>query len=315
MIQRILILLTFSVLLSCSDQDDNLKLSPTTLNFNPVLNFVTDTIDIDITNSTNENSIYITYSDTDPLDIYKEKAIKFNSNTLLQTSLTHYDDTESRQIEVIGGNIYSISYKSIFKCDLNLNNNQELNEFSAISIPKTTKYNTDILVLSGKDENASSAVNMPILRFNTSSETYSQITSLPNGYRLRGDGITYNDKLYIFGGNDGTTNYADVNILDITTNSWSQQSLPFNVFESFTSLYNNSVIVAGNKNSDYSNAFIGIYDLTTNTYNVLNTSLDLNNITIRGITILNDEIYIAYADYSIPMPNNITIKVHKASLL
>jgi hypothetical protein len=307
--------LVISCVVSSCSNDNSAAAVPANLNFSPVFNFVTDSLDLDMANSETENSVYCTYSDIDLIDIYKEKVIKYNLNTLSQSNITHSDGTESRQLEIIGSNIYSISYFDIYKYNLNLDNILELHQFTYKGIPKTTQHNNNIIILSGKDYSFPGSGNMELLLFNTTSETYSTFTTFPNGYRMRGDGVTLNDKLYIFGGNDGITNYAEINIYDIISNNWTQQALPFGVYESFSSFYNNLIIVSGNKNSDSSGAFIGLYNPITNSFSNLNTSLDLNNISIRGITILNDEIYIAYTDYITPWSNNITIKVDKASLL
>src|SRR6218665_2909186 len=308
------ILIICCIACSCSDNDDSLAL-PATLNFNPVFNFVTDSLDIDMVNSPTSNSIYCTYSDIDLVDIYKEKVIKYNLNTSIQSSITHYDGIESRQLEVVGNEIYSLSYTGIFKYDLNLSNIVELPEFNYRIIPKTTLYNNNIIIISSTDNTFPEPSPMQLLHFNTTSQTYSSFTTFPIGYRMRGDGVAFNDKLYIFGGNDGITNFAEINIYDIIGNSWTQQALPFGVYESLTSIYNNSVIVAGNRNADSSGAFIGLYNPATNDFTSLNTSLNLNNISIRGITVINDEVYIAYAEHITPWPNNITIRIEKASLL
>lgn len=299
------------IISSCSDNDDTLRQIPPYLNFSPVLNFTTDSLELDITNSTNENSIYISYSDI--ADIYAENVIKYNLSNLSQTNMTHHDDSYGVQIEVIGNSIFSISYNYSSKFDINLGNNTQISQ--SFSNSKATKYGNNILLFSGEEYSIPAQINMNVLRFDTSNETYSQIASFPNGNRFRGDGIVYNNKLHIFGGNDGITNYNEINIYDLVSNTWSQGNLPFTVYESFTSLYNNSIVVAGNKNSDSSGAFIGVYDLNTNTFTELTTSLNLSDTSIRGITVIDDEMYIIYTNFTSPFIGPITMHLYKASLL
>lgn len=302
-------------LCSCSSENESSILNQAPLNFTEVMTFEVDTLDLDMTSVISENSIYITSSNVDVYPEMVERVLKYNLSTSTQTDLIHFDDTESRQIEVHNDVIYSFSYAQITKYDLNISNSIELNHSSWLSYSKATKYNNDILLVSGKSANTAAYItNMPIKYFNTTTENFSDLTLFPNGYRIHADGEVYADKLYLFGGIDNTVIYDDINIYDIINDIWTQENLPYQAFESFTSLYNDSIIVVGNKNADNSRAFVGIYDIPTNTYSELDTSLNLNNITIRGITILNNEVFIAYADIVSPMPNIITIKVVKALL-
>lgn len=300
-------------LTSCTDNDGTLKqTAQSSLNFSPVLSFTTDTLDLDITNSIAENSVYISYSDIP--DIYTENVIKYNLTDLSQTNMSHQDDSESAQIEVIGNSIFSISMNYSSKFDINLSNNSQIPQ-SSYSKSKAAKYNNNILLFSGEAHSIPSSNTMNILNFDTATETYTQIASYPNGQRINGDGVVFNNALYIFGGTDGTTNYSEINIYDLLNNVWSQHNLPFTVYESFTALYNNSVIVAGNRNSNSSGAFIGIYNPATDTFNELTTSLNLSNMSVRGITVINDEIYIVGTNFNSPFTSPITMHLYKASLL
>ncbi|REG83485.1 Kelch repeat-containing protein [Winogradskyella sediminis] len=306
----IFLLFLTTIFCSCSSDNEVSIQNSNSLDFTEVMSFQVDTLDMDITSDLSTNSLFITSSND---DIWPEKVLKYNLSTLTQSDFIHDDGTESRQIEIIGSFIYSFSYNHTVKYDLDLSNIVDLNHHSGLSYSKATKYNNDILILSG--EKCYDCLEMPIKLFNSNNETFSELTVFPNGIRMHADGIVNNDILYMFGGTDNIANYNEINIYNIIDDVWTQEILPYQVYESFTSLYNNSILVAGNKESNNSNAFIGVYDITTNSYNELSTSLNLDNITIRGITILNDEVFVAYADLVSPLPNLITIKVIKASLL
>jgi len=277
------------------------------------MSFQVDTLDMDITSDVSTNSLFITSSND---DVWPERVLKYNLSNSTQSELIHDDGTESRQIEIVNNTIYSFSYNHIIKYDLNLSNITEINQNYWLSYSKATKYNNDVLILSGRVvTSGNNPTEMPLKLFDTTSETFNELSVFPNGIRMHADGSIHNDNLYMFGGTDLTTIYNELNVYDLTNDIWSQETLPYGIYESFTSLYNDTIFVAGNKESDNSNAFLGTYDTTTNLYSEINTSLNLDNITIRGITILNNELFLAYADYVSPMPNIVTIKVVKASLL
>ncbi|NRR93496.1 hypothetical protein HSX10_18135 [Winogradskyella undariae] len=306
----LLIAITFS---SCSSDNELSIQNSNSLDFTEVMSFQVDTLDMDIISDVSTNSLFITSSNEDVWPEQFERVIKYNLSNSTQSEIIHDDDTESRQIEIVNNTIYSFSYISTIKYDLNLSNINDINYYNGLSYSKSTKYNNDIIILSG--ERCHDCTDMPLKLFDTNSETFNELSVFPNGIRMHADGSVLNDKLYMFGGTDLTTIYNELNIYDITNDIWSQETLPFGIYESFTSIYNDTIFVGGNKESDNSSAFIGIYDTTTNLYSELTTSLNLDNITIRGITILNDEIFVAYIDLVSPMPDLMTVKVVKASLL
>lgn len=306
------------LLISCSsdnEEDEMVYEINTELNFTEVFTIQVDTLDLDMASSVNANSIYITYSGDSGLN---ENVLKYNSTTQVQSYLTHPDTSQARQIEIIANNIYSIAIDGVYKFDLNLNNVvKSYDNYTQIPWAKTTSVNNKILVLN----------HNKILKFNTTSETYDfSSTNSPFEDSFKRDGEFYNDNLYIFGGttyanqtwpDENVVNSSDaITIYNLSTDTWSQnQNLPFGAFETFTAIIDDSIIVAGNKNQDLSNPFIGIYDIISNNYTEFNNSLLQSNISIRGITILNSEIYVAYVELISSMPDLMTVKVAKASLL
>jgi hypothetical protein len=277
------------------------------------MTFQVDTLELDMISSDVENAFFITYSaDTG----FNESVLKHNVSSGIQTNLVHPDVSESRQIEIINNEIYSISSNDIYKFDLNLNNLLNINSsYNNAIYSRATKYNNDLLYF----------YSDKIGRFDINSESYNSVLSIsPYDYRDQNDGEIVNDIVYMFGGrqcdshedfeNNTCDSFNEINIYNIVSDSWNQELLPYEIFESFTSLDGNAIIVSGNKNPDQTNSFIAEYDVLTSNYTDLETSLDLENITIRGITVLNNEVYVAYTDLVDPMPDIMTIKVVKANL-
>jgi len=300
--------------LSCSSDNESSIINQAPLNFTEVMTFEVDTLELDMISSISENSFYITYSGDSGLN---ENVLKYNLSTLSQSNLTHPDVSESRQIEIINSNVYSISSNDIYIYDLDLNNLININnEYNAMRYLRAASFNNELLIVGGSDE---------IAKFDTITQTYNfSLSDSPYGFRDQNDGEVYNNNIYIFGGrvcesyedfiNQQCNSYNEINIYNIQNDTWTQETIPYLVHESFTDLYNDKIIVVGNKNSNQTNSFIAEYEPLTNSYSEILSNLDIANITIRGITVLNNEVFLAYADLASPMPNIITIKIVKASL-
>ncbi len=304
--KNLIFILSLTIVISSCSSDNETSLQNTnTLNFSELMTFQTDTLDIDMISHHSENSIYITHSAIVD-DI--ENIIKYNLTTLTPTTLSHYDLSESRQIIINGDNLFSLGTASVYKMDLDLGNLTTVNSyFFSYFYPRVINYGDEIIISFGINN---------LVSYNTITyESSGQFNSYSNA-RFRADGEIYNNTLYIFGGSSLFRNiaYNEINMHNMVTNTWSQETFPFSILESFTSLYNDSIIVAGNKGLDSSNAFIGVYNIVSNTFIEYTTSLDIENISIRGITVLNDEIFLAYVDLTLPMPDLFTVKVAKATL-
>ena len=290
-------------LYSCSSDEDNSKQNPQNLNFTQLFSITADTLDLDMIGNSSENSLYLTYS-TD--NGFNENVLKYNLTTQTPLTITHPDDTESRQIENIGNWIYSISKNDVYRYDLDLDNVSIFNEGNTgLEYHKTITVNNDILSQRGKNLE---------FKYNTTANDYTLPDWQETQYRFKADCELFSNKIYSFGGTEFNTAYNTINIHNLTDNSWTQETLPFNAFETFTDIYNNAIIIAGNKNLNSGNAFIGTYDPVTNNYTSIPVSLDLSSISIRSITVLNNELYIAYTDIVTPLPSSLTIKIAKATL-
>ena len=291
---------------SCSSDDSNTT-NRQNLTFTDIYTIQADTLDIDMISNVGENSIYISYSADNG---YNENLLKLNVSSLNTNEIILPDFAESRQIEIVNNDIFSLSGNDIFKLDLNLNLISSNNIYNGSVFSRITHKNNTIQILKGIN-------NIPEYDILTDNYIFPNFPNNQN-YTLRSDGEIINDILYTFGGinyvNPNWVTSNQINIYDYLTNNWSSQNLSFNVYESFTDIYNNKVIVGGNKQSNQSEAFIGIYDPSNGTYTDFTTTLNLSAISLRGLTVLNDELYIAYIDYNFPLPSALSIKIAKASL-
>ncbi len=305
--RNIILLFAIICLYSCSSDELSNKQNSQDLNFTDIHNISVDTLDLDMISDISQNSIYLTYSSNNGLN---ENVLKYNITTQTSTIISHPDVTESRQIEIIGNWIYSISKNDVYRYDLNLGNlSLHNNQTTGLEHTRAVVNSNKISFIEGQNL---------LFNYDTTSNTY-QRNMQGNSYKLRADSEIFNNKIYTFGGCSYDTNhnpilYNTINIYDIASNTWLQDSLPFNVYESFTASYNNTIIVAGNKNSISSDSFIGVFNPITNNYTTLTSTLDLSNISIRGITILNQNIYLAYTDLTTPMPLLMNVKIAKATL-
>lgn len=287
-------------LFSCSKSEN---VSSPTLSFNELFTVNVDTLQLDMISSSVENSLYLSYSANNGLN---ENLLKYDLVNNSTTSIIHPDVSESRQIEIIGNDIYSISSNEIYKFDLQLTNTNLINAvYNSCPYLRTVSDNNKIIIPTRLNE---------FMSFDTSTNSYQTVNTLPH-YRYNADSEIVNGKLYVFGGSDDLIQPTnEIKIYDMSLGTWALENLPYPVYESFSDVHNNTIIIAGNKQSDFSQAFIGIYDPITNSFNELTTSLDLNNITIRSITVLNNDLYIAYTDWTANFPALINIKVAKTSL-
>lgn len=291
---------------SCSSDDSNTT-NRQNLSFTDIYTIQADTLEMDMISNIGENSIYISYSADNG---YNENLLKLNVNTLNTNEIILPDVAESRQIEIVNNNIFSLSGNDIFKLDLNLNLISTNNRYNESYLPRITSRNNTIEIFRGINN---------ILSYDILTDNYIYPSFPTNSnYFLRADVEIINDKLFTFGGlnyvNQNWVISNQINIYNYALNSWSSQNLPFNAYETFTDVYDNKIIVGGNKQNNQSDAFIGIYDPSNGSYTNFSTTINLNAISLRGLTVLNDELYIAYLDYNSPLPNSLSIKIAKASL-
>ena len=307
----IVILLASIAITSCTSNQENKQVNFNNLSFTDIYTIQVDTLEMDMISDATQNSIYITYSSNNGLN---ENILKLNTSTLNPLEITHPDYSESREIEIVNNEIYSISSNDLIKLDLNLNIISTNSYFGNNTYyPRLIGYNNTLQLPRGLNNILEYDINTNIYNYPTPILTY----MFANKNRM--DGEIINDVMYAFGGGDMTVTPIqatnEIEIYDYLTNTWNTESLPFNVSESFTDKYNNYIFVTGNKLDDFSNGFVGLYDTDLHTYTTITTSIDFSTKSIRGVTILGNDIYIAYMDFPNTLPALVNVKIAKASLL
>lgn len=309
--KHLILFLASITIFSCTSNQENRNSNFTNLSFTDIYTIQVDTLEIDMISDPSQNSIYITYSADNG---FNENILKLNVSNLNPFEITHPDLSESREIEIVNNEIYSISSNDLIKLDLNLNIISTTSYFGNNTYyPRLIGYNNSIQLPRGLNN---------ILEYDIITNTYnypSPILTYMFQSKDRMDGEIINDVMFAFGGRNivnippQLTN--EIEIYDYLTDIWSSESLPYNVSESFTDKYNNYIFVTGNKLDNFSNGFLGVYNTDSHTYTPITTSIDFSTKSIRGLTILNDNIYIAYIEFSSTLPTLIDVKIAKASLL
>jgi hypothetical protein len=278
--------------------------SHSTINFVDIATISVDTLEIDMVGDANQNALYLAYS---PNNDVNDNTMKLDLQTLSQTIEAHPDPTESRQLAILGNHLYSFGVDQVLKMDMDLNNLQVVNSgYSIFFYSRAVPNGNTVLFPFGQND---------LVSYDILTDTY-QGTIDFDPLTLRSDGAVMNNILYSFGGNPLSLNPMSdkIKMYDLITSSYSESNLPYPIYESFVTTYQGNFIVAGNKNTTQGDAFLAIYNPTTATYTDMNTSLNLSTISIRSISVVNDELYLAYCENFSPTASVNTIKIVKSSL-
>lgn len=296
------IILTFAFLfMSCDGEENKRNLIA---DFQEIATIYVDTLEIDMVGDVNQNALYLAYS---PANDMNDNIMKLELQNLTQTIEAHQDPTESRQLAIYGNYVYSFGVDQVLKMDMNLNNLQVVNSgYNIFFYSRAVPNGNTILFPFGQNN---------LVNYNLLTDTY-QGTIDSDPLILRSDGAFMNNILYSFGGNPWPLNSASdkIKMYNLITSSYSESNLPYPIYESFVVTYQGNFIVAGNKNPTQDDAFLAIYNPTTATYTDINTSLNLSTISIRSISIVNNDLYLAYCENFNPTASVNTIKIAKSSL-
>lgn len=291
------------LILFTSCENDRIE-NNSTINFVDVMTITVDTLEMDMVGDTNNNSLYLSYS---PYNDTNDNILKIDILTNSQTIEANPDPTDSRQLSINGNNLYSFGVDNVIKMDMNLNNAQTVNiGYNIFFYSRAIQNGNEILFSFGQNN---------LISYDILTDSYlGTLSSDP--VIIKSDGAVVNNKLYSFGGNYWTQNLASnkIQIYDLASSIYTESNLPYTIYESFVTTFQGNLIVAGNKNIDQSGAFLAIYNPITSSYTDISTTLDLNSISIRSISIINNDMYIAYCQNYIPMSTMNTIKIVKSSL-
>ena len=171
---------------SCSSDDSNTT-NRQNLTFTDIYTIQADTLDIDMISNVGENSIYISYSADNG---YNENLLKLNVSSLNTNEIILPDFAESRQIEIVNNDIFSLSGNDIFKLDLNLNLISSNNIYNGSVFSRITHKNNTIQILKGIN-------NIPEYDILTDNYIFPNFPNNQN-YTLRSDGEIINDIFDIY---------------------------------------------------------------------------------------------------------------------
>lgn len=132
---------------------------------------------------------------------------------------------------------------------------------------KSIVYNSKIYVFAGVNAiTGSTSVkhkSMQIFDIKDGTWTSNTIPFARYGYTL--DLIV--DKIYLIGGQDGTTYCSDVKIYDLLTETWSDGSkMSHNVYQAASAVHNNKIYICGGDNNSILLNSVDIYNTLTNTW-------------------------------------------------
>ncbi|RZJ67073.1 MAG: hypothetical protein EOO50_07365 [Flavobacterium sp.] len=291
-------------LYSCAQDDSETPFQNTA---DEVFSFEVDSINLDMIAAPDGNSLYVTYSADNGLN---ENLTRFNLQSGSQTTVVHPDLSEGRKLVILGDYVYSVG-NVMYRASLDLAQVEVFGPgIGSIGANSPVSDGTNIFYVFGYESWA----------------TFDLTTGEPdlqndnwNLWRTGSASCFRQEKIYLFGGHSGNANdgfeiFDSIFIYDTNDNSWSQNTLPFAAFETFSASYGGQILLAGNKFSDGSGAFIGIYDTQSATFVDTPISLDLQNISIRSIAAIGDDFYVAYVELENIGDATMTVKVVKLQL-
>jgi hypothetical protein len=256
---------------------------------------------------------------------YNTTSNQFNFNLLhLEDFFTKRAYINNNQLKTIGTQ-YLSTYNNLNTTsdpDTSLNYNTEPINYTRYGI---INYNNLVHIIGGNfslDSNSSDYFN-EIRTYNEGTQTTETITTLPSP-KCQAAAEIVDDNIYIFGGpqNFGNTNPESLSfIYNINSYSFTDFNFPEALNVSFAVAKENLIYVAGqvfvlnesNQITDI-NAFLGVYNTENNTFTEISHNLDDSDAAsrIRGITYLNEELFIVFGNNN--SSNTGETKIYKAAL-
>lgn len=273
------------------------------------------------------NNLYV--SCRDKFIEHTEKIYKFNVNTLeLITKNNTLSDFVTKRNHIYNNKLYVFGGSGFTSHDLDLNQSQSQVIYSNSRIfsrfGSAISYD-DVYIIGGflgGEDSTLPGYDKKIWKHNITTNSMTLQAQMPKN-RNGGSSEIINQKIYTFFGyeniNDPSTTTPniqllnDIQIYNITNNSFQTISLPAQVKVSFTAKYNNHIFVAGNKsagnfNSSIDGSFFGYFNTETNTMTEIPVTVSDNTFSyayISEIEIMNGKIYAIVKDSQ----NNFSIQV------
>ena len=262
---------------------------------------------IGMTNSTSENSLFISSRENEPSgNTPEEEVFKLNidTNQLIRKN-TSPGGFITKQLKIINDQLVSIGGTELKIYDLNLQNEPSSIEYQnnfTLSKYGVASDDTNTYIIGGYRVDTPTRENTKIHKLNINSgEVFEEIIDTPETM-VGASGTVSNNKLYVFGGaifenlTEGTSKIY-IYPLDNSQN-YEELSMSVRADVTFVQKYGDIILIAGHKGLYVGEkiSFVGKFDTTTNIFEEIDTNLDSEAGTkaIHQMIVKGDKMYLLY---------------------
>lgn len=262
---------------------------------------------IGMTNSTSENSLFISSRENEPSgNTTEEEVFKLNldTNQLIRKN-TSPGGFITKQLKIINDQLVSIGGTELKIYDLNLQNDPSSIEYQnnfTLSKFGVASDDTNTYIIGGYRVDTPTRENTKIHKLNINSgEVFEEIIDTPETM-VGASGTVSNNKLYVFGGaifenlTEGT-NKIYIYPLDNSQN-YEELSMSVTADVTFVQKYGDIILIAGHKGLyvGEKTSFVGKFDTTTNIFEEIDTNLDSEGGTkaIHQMIVKGDKMYLLF---------------------
>ena len=262
---------------------------------------------IGMTNSTSENSLFISSRENEPSgNTTEEEVFKLNldTNQLIRKN-TSPGGFITKQLKIINDQLVSIGGTELKIYDLNLQNEPSSIEYQnnfTLSKYGVASDDNNTYIIGGYRVDTPTRENTKIHKLNINSgEVFEEIIDTPETM-VGASGTVSNNKLYVFGGaifenfTEGT-NKIYIYPLDNSQN-YEELSMSVRADVTFVQKYGDIILIAGHKGLyvGEKTSFVGKFDTTTNIFEEIDTNLDSEGGTkaIHQMIVKGDTMYLLF---------------------
>lgn len=262
---------------------------------------------IGMTNSTSENSLFISSRENEPSgNTTEEEVFKLNldTNQLIRKN-TSPGGFITKQLKIINDQLVSIGGTELKIYDLNLQNEPSSIEYQnnfTLSKYGVASDDTNTYIIGGYRVDTPTRENTKIHKLNINSgEVFEEIIDTPETM-VGASGTVSNNKLYVFGGaifenlTEGTSKIY-IYPLDNSQN-YEELSMSVTADVTFVQKYGDIILIAGHKGLyvGEKTSFVGKFDTTTNIFEEIDTNLDSEGGTkaIHQMIVKGDTMYLLF---------------------
>lgn len=262
---------------------------------------------IGMTNSTSENSLFISSRENEPSgNTTEEEVFKLNldTNQLIRKN-TSPGGFITKQLKIINDQLVSIGGTELKIYDLNLQNEPSSIEYQnnfTLSKYGVASDDTNTYIIGGYRVDTPTKENTKIHKLNINSgELFEEIIETPETM-VGASGAVLNNKLYVFGGatyenlTEGT-NKIYIYPLD-NSGVFEELSMSVTADVTFVQKYGDIILIAGHKGLYVGErtSFIGTFDTATNVFQEIDTNLNSEGgeKAIHQMIVKDDKIFILF---------------------